>query len=105
MQNKNNASGKIIATTLKKIHSLINKYKNEDFLKNIKMKKMFFIIDECHKSQQGEMHENMIKYFYGSYFLGLQGRLFSKKINLVKMLKQQKNFLINVYINIVFPML
>lgn len=66
---------------------------------------MFFIIDECHRSQQGEMHENMIKYFYGSYFFGFTETPIFEKINLVKMLKQQKNFLINVYMNIVFPML
>ncbi|QYC31401.1 type I restriction endonuclease subunit R [Paulownia witches'-broom phytoplasma] len=90
MQNKNNASGKIIVTTLKKIHSLINKYKNEDFLKKYKNEKMFFIIDECHRSQQGEMHENMIKYFYGSYFLGFTGTPICEKNKLSKNAKTTK---------------
>lgn len=45
-------------------HKVMNKYKNE---------KVIFIIDECHRSQFGDMHKSINKHFVNAKYFGFTG--------------------------------
>ena len=60
---------KIIITTIQKLSSFIKKFPDHDaFLKHV-----VFIFDECHRSQFGEMHKNIIHKFKNYYIFGFTG--------------------------------
>ncbi len=60
---------KIIITTIQKLDSFIKKNINHEvFLKHV-----VFIFDECHRSQFGDMHENIIRKFKNYYIFGFTG--------------------------------
>lgn len=68
-----NSENKIIITTIQKLSRLLNnekKYKLDDDLVN---KKIIFIIDECHRSQFGDMHKNLKRTFIKSILIGFTG--------------------------------
>lgn len=60
---------KIIVTTIQKLNEFIKKNKgNEVYQKNVVM-----IFDECHRSQFGEAHKNIIKAFKKYFMFGFTG--------------------------------
>lgn len=60
---------KIIITTIQKLSSFIKKFPDhEAFTKHV-----VFIFDECHRSQFGEMHKNIIGKFKNYYIFGFTG--------------------------------
>jgi len=62
-------NSKIIITTIQKLSSFIKKNANSEvFDKNV-----VFIFDECHRSQFGEMHYNIVKKFKKYYIFGFTG--------------------------------
>lgn len=61
-------SKRMIVTTMQKMDRLIKKEKNLDKNKNI-----IFIIDECHRSQFGDMHKLLRKTFSRSRMFGFTG--------------------------------
>ena len=64
-----NPNSKIIITTIQKLDSFIKKNINHEvFLKHV-----VFIFDECHRSQFGDMHENIIRKFKNYYIFGFTG--------------------------------
>lgn len=56
---------KLIVTTIQKLNVAVTKSKHEKVLKNLKGKRVVLIFDECHRSQFGESHAN-IKRFFGN---------------------------------------
>lgn len=64
-----NENAKIIVTTIQKLDSFISKNKHHP----IYSKKVVLIFDECHRSQFGKMHDNIIKAFKKYYIFGFTG--------------------------------
>ncbi|WP_036451669.1 type I restriction endonuclease subunit R [Mycoplasma buteonis] len=64
-------NSKIIVTTIQKLNNLVKnpKYNNLSVYKE----KVVFIFDECHRSQFGEMHKNIINKFKNYYIFGFTG--------------------------------
>lgn len=62
---------KIIITTIQKLSSFIENHKNSHL--PIFNSEVVFIFDECHRSQFGIMHENIVKKFKKYYFFGFTG--------------------------------
>ena len=60
---------KIIITTIQKLSSFIKKYPGHDAFK----KHIVFIFDECHRSQFGEMHNEITKNFKKYHLFGFTG--------------------------------
>lgn len=60
---------KIIITTIQKLDNFIKKNPNHEVFE----KQVVFIFDECHRSQFGDMHKNIIKKFNKYYIFGFTG--------------------------------
>jgi type I restriction enzyme R subunit len=60
---------KIIVTTIQKLDLFIRKNKQHDIYK----KHVVLIFDECHRSQFGEMHQAITKYFKNYHIFGFTG--------------------------------
>ena len=59
----------IIITTIQKLSTFIKKNKDADVYK----KQTVIIFDECHRSQFGDMHAAIVKYFQKYYMFGFTG--------------------------------
>jgi type I restriction enzyme R subunit len=64
---------KLVLTTIQKLNNAITKGHYENKLSHLKDKKIVFIFDECHRSQFGETHDRIIKYFHKSQLFGFTG--------------------------------
>ncbi|QCE33507.1 type I restriction endonuclease subunit R [Acetobacteraceae bacterium] len=62
-------SAKIIVTTIQKLSHFIKSDKNHP----IKHQKIALIFDECHRSQFGEMHRDITKFFKNYHLFGFTG--------------------------------
>ncbi|WP_038815533.1 type I restriction endonuclease subunit R [Campylobacter jejuni] len=60
---------KIITTTIQKLSNFVQKYENSRIFDS----EIVFIFDECHRSQFGLMHEQIIKKFKKYYIFGFTG--------------------------------
>lgn len=68
----NDPNVKIIVTTIQKLNNAISGryfYK----MNNIQHQRMVFIFDECHRSQFGETHKNIVGYFTNIQLFGFTG--------------------------------
>ena len=63
------SNAKIIITTIQKLDSFIKKNPSHEAFD----KQIVFIFDECHRSQFGDMHKNIIKKFNNYYIFGFTG--------------------------------
>ncbi|RBQ32791.1 deoxyribonuclease HsdR [Arcobacter sp. FW59] len=66
-------NSKLIITTIQKLNSAISKKRYLDEMITIKDKKIVFIFDECHRSQFGETHKNIVKFFTNAQLIGFTG--------------------------------
>ena len=64
---------KLIVTTLQKLNTAITKEKHGNKIDKLKDKKNGFIFDECHRSQFGDTHQNIKKYFKNAQMIGFTG--------------------------------
>ncbi|ADN69054.1 type I restriction endonuclease subunit R [Mycoplasmopsis fermentans] len=62
-------NSKVIITTINKLSNLVKKYATHP----IYNKNVVIIFDECHRSQFGDMHKNIIKKFKNYYIFGFTG--------------------------------
>lgn len=63
----------LIVTTIQKLNTAIKKPKHEAVMENLRDKPIVFIFDECHRSQFGETHKNITKYFTNAQMFGFTG--------------------------------
>ncbi|MBT2622543.1 type I restriction endonuclease subunit R [Chryseobacterium sp. ISL-6] len=68
-----NDNTKLIVTTLQKLNTAITKEKHGNKIERLKDKKVVFIFDECHRSQFGDTHQNIKKYFKNAQMIGFTG--------------------------------
>ncbi|MCF8379407.1 MAG: type I restriction endonuclease subunit R [Bacteroidales bacterium] len=64
---------KLIVTTIQKLNNAINKFKYEKKISYLKLARMVFIFDECHRSQFGETHKRITSYFKNAQLFGFTG--------------------------------
>lgn len=68
----NNPNVKIIVTTIQKLNNAIS-VRNLAKMKALKNERMVFIFDECHRSQFGDTHQNIVSYFENIQLFGFTG--------------------------------
>ena len=59
----------MIVTTIQKLSNAIKKERYKNVMSTFQNKRVIFIVDECHRSQFGDMHKDIKKHFdYAQYF-------------------------------------
>jgi type I restriction enzyme R subunit len=64
---------KLIVTTLQKLNRAISTDRYAQQISYLKDQKVVFIFDECHRSQFGETHQNIKKFFGNAQMFGFTG--------------------------------
>ena len=64
---------KLIITTIQKLNTAISKEKYLNQIESIKDRKIVFIFDECHRSQFGDTHKRIVKFFTNKQMFGFTG--------------------------------
>jgi len=64
---------KLIVTTVQKLNVAISKKNYLNKMKHLEDKRMVFIFDECHRSQFGETHNRIKKFFHNTQMFGFTG--------------------------------
>ena len=83
-QQLEDTTSRIIITTIQKLNVFISKNKEHKIYK----KHVVIIFDECHRSQFGEMHQKIIKYFKNYHLFGFTGTpIFAANANMDKNLQ------------------
>lgn len=67
------SSKPLIITTIQKMANACSNPKYSSVMEKYKDKKTIFIIDECHRSQFGEMHKQISKTFTNAQYFGFTG--------------------------------
>ena len=70
MKDKNR---QLIITTIQKMSNAVNKSQYAKAMDEYKEEKVVFIIDECHRSQFGDMHKDIVRHFNKAQFFGFTG--------------------------------
>ena len=70
MKDKNR---QLIITTIQKMATAVNKPQYSKVLDEYREEKVVFIIDECHRSQFGDMHNDIVRHFKNAQFFGFTG--------------------------------
>ena len=63
----------LIVTTIQKLNTAITKIKHEVAMDALRDKRVIFIFDECHRSQFGDTHKNIVKFFANTQMFGFTG--------------------------------
>ncbi|WP_201769155.1 MULTISPECIES: type I restriction endonuclease subunit R [Aphanizomenonaceae] len=69
----NNDTITLIVTTIQKLNNAIIKERYLEKIKHLQEQKFVFIFDECHRSQFGETHRNIKKFFQNAQIFGFTG--------------------------------
>jgi type I restriction enzyme R subunit len=64
---------KLIVTTIQKLNSAISRKHHLKTMEVMRDKKIVFIFDECHRSQFGDTHLNITKFFTNNQMIGFTG--------------------------------
>jgi type I restriction enzyme R subunit len=64
---------KLLVTTIQKLNNAISSSRYADVMEKLKDEKIVFIFDECHRSQFGETHNRIVKYFNNHQMFGFTG--------------------------------
>lgn len=67
------SSQKLVTTTIQKMSNAVKINRHSDSMIKVKDKKIVFIFDECHRSQFGDMHEDITKFFTNTQCFGFTG--------------------------------
>ncbi|MGB0895240.1 MAG: type I restriction endonuclease subunit R [Parashewanella sp.] len=68
-----NRNSKLIVTTLQKLNNLVTKAHYKKQVEHLRQQRVVFIFDECHRSQFGETHQNIIEFFEKAQLFGFTG--------------------------------
>jgi len=69
----NDDSNKLILTTIQKLNNAIMNPRHMGKVEHLQDKKVVFIFDECHRSQFGDTHQNIKKFFRNAQMFGFTG--------------------------------
>ncbi len=70
MKDKNR---QLIVTTIQKMSNAVKSNRYAKIMEQYKDEKVVFIIDECHRSQFGDMHKDIVRHFHNAQFFGFTG--------------------------------
>ena len=70
MRDKNR---QLIITTIQKMSNAVKNPRYASAMAAYKHEKVVFIIDECHRSQFGDMHKDIVRHFQSAQFFGFTG--------------------------------
>lgn len=70
MKDKNR---QLIVTTIQKMANAVKHPRYAKIMHDYKDKRVVFIIDECHRSQFGDMHKDIVRHFPKAQFFGFTG--------------------------------
>lgn len=70
MKDKNR---QLIITTIQKMSNAVKNARYASVMEAYKDQKIVFIIDECHRSQFGDMHKDIVRHFTKAQFFGFTG--------------------------------
>lgn len=73
VKNTEDSTKPLIITTIQKMANAINNPRYAQLMNKYKDEKVVFIIDECHRSQFGEMHKVIQNYFNKAQYFGFTG--------------------------------
>ena len=73
VQQLNDDSTKLILTTIQKLNNAIMNPRHLTNVAHLQDKKFVFIFDECHRSQFGDTHQNIKKFFTNAQMFGFTG--------------------------------
>ena len=68
-----NRINKLTITTIQKLNNLITKSRFKGQVEHLRQERVVFIFDECHRSQFGETHQNIIEFFEKAQLFGFTG--------------------------------
>ena len=63
----------LLVTTIQKLNNAISNPKYAPVMEKLQDKKIVFVFDECHRSQFGETHNRIVKYFNNHQLFGFTG--------------------------------
>lgn len=63
----------LIVTTIQKLNAAITRKKHEAAMDALRDKRVVFIFDECHRSQFGDTHKNIVNFFSQAQMFGFTG--------------------------------
>lgn len=69
----NRPDNKLIVTTLQKLNNAVSSERYSQQIQHLQDKRVVFIFDECHRSQFGETHQNIKKFFNNAQMFGFTG--------------------------------
>ncbi len=79
----------LIVTTIQKLNAAISKARFRNKIEALKDEKIVFIFDECHRSQFGDTHKRIVKFFTNHQLFGFTGTpIFEKNALSIKSIKQ-----------------
>ena len=64
---------KIIITTIQKLNAAVTRDYYNKHLQDVRNKKVVMIFDECHRSQFGDSHKNIVRFFNNLQIFGFTG--------------------------------
>ncbi len=64
---------KLVVTTIQKLNTAITRERHEAEMALLKDQRVVFVFDECHRSQFGETHKNIVTYFSKAQLFGFTG--------------------------------
>lgn len=64
---------RFIVTTIQKMNNAVKNPKYKDIMEPYKQEKVVFIIDECHRSQFGDMRKEIDRHFQNAQYFGFTG--------------------------------
>lgn len=68
-----NRNTKLVVTTLQKLNNVVTKQRYLKDMSSLQDKRIVFIFDECHRSQFGDTHQNIVSFFKGAQLFGFTG--------------------------------
>ncbi|EQB8880238.1 type I restriction endonuclease subunit R [Vibrio cholerae] len=68
-----NRNAKLIVTTLQKLNNVVTKPRYLKEMAALQNKRVVFIFDECHRSQFGDTHQNILHFFKQAQLFGFTG--------------------------------
>lgn len=64
---------RLVLTTIQKLNNAITKDRHQKEMADLQNEKVIFIFDECHRSQFGETHQNIKRFFKNAQMFGFTG--------------------------------
>lgn len=71
--NQMTGESNFIVTTIQKLNNAIRNPRHEGVMERLQDRRIVFIFDECHRSQFGETHKNIVKFFPNAQMFGFTG--------------------------------